>query len=132
MANSKVKSAKTIGEENSERLRTWISETALDSIPINQFGYASRQRICALLGITRSTVDSNSTISALFHQLDASVLAHYSDTGRVPATTRPATAAGDYADLEARYIALKKQTAEVEAKLQRLRYLEDTGMLLGD
>lgn len=126
---SKKVSARAIGKLNAERLRAWVSQTSIDSIPRNQFGAASRQRICELLGLTRSTVDSNPSIQALFREIDDKVLAHFA--GHKPARSGSSTPR-DYAELEARHVALKKQFAETEAKLHRLSYLEDTGMLLDD
>lgn len=126
---SKKVSARVTGKQNAERLRDWVSRTSVDSIPRNQFGSACRQRICDLLGLTRSTVNSNPDIQALFLEIDNRVLVHFA--GRKPARSG-VSASEDYVELEARYVALKTQFAETEAKLQRLTYLEDTGMLLDD
>jgi hypothetical protein len=125
MRSRKV-SSRVTGKQNAARLKDWVSQISVDSIPRNQFGTASRQEICTILGFTRSTVDSNPVIQALFVEMDDRLLAHFA--GRKPARSTT----NDYIELEERYVALKKQLAEAETKLQRLSYLEDTGMHLDD
>src|SRR5438132_13971885 len=71
MSDPEKQSTREKGRVNADKLAEWVESTSLSAIPLNQYGVASRSKICKSLGITLSTVGSNKAIQQMFTELDA-------------------------------------------------------------
>lgn len=112
---------------NVDALTLWLSETALDAIPLNQFGFASRQKICAHLGISRSTISTNHELRGLFEDLDGKITRTASKTNRPTQAARPNLARSQPAEINQLLVEITQRNEELERRLRVLAYLEDTG-----
>lgn len=126
---SQIQSSQQRGLDNAERLQRWISATSLDDVPRNQFGTAARRKVCALLAISPSTINSNSSLKRLFSDLDCALAA-------LKSPGREGLHVGRVSDQEVAMLAerLDQVTAEntrLQQRLAVLLYLEETGHFMG-
>lgn len=61
-----IKSSRDIGQEAVEKLKSWLATSPVIPIHKNQ---VNKAEICRRLGITRSTIGSNSQLRMLFNSL---------------------------------------------------------------
>ncbi|MEX3939854.1 hypothetical protein AB4Y44_09930 [Paraburkholderia sp. BR10937] len=126
----KSQPSKAKGKENATRLQIWIRETPTEKVPVNQFGKAARQKICAELGIARSTVSSNATIRILFDELDMAISGIKSADNEILSSGSRAAQKNVVIALLASNSKFVSERASLKARMERLSYLEDTGGLL--
>ena len=112
---------------NVDALTVWLSETALDAIPLNQFGLASRQKICAQLGISRSTISTNAELRRLFEKLDEKITEAASEASRLAQAARSNLERSRPAEINQLLADISQRNEELERRLHVLAYLEDTG-----
>ncbi|RQM47188.1 hypothetical protein EHZ19_16175 [Paraburkholderia bannensis] len=116
------------GKDHARRLIDWINRTSLSNIPTNQFGQANRYAIFRQLGISRSTISSNSEIKSAFENLDLSLLElknkHDENLNASPKRLEHEIA------LHSQISELSAENENLKIQLLRLRYLEDFGHLL--
>lgn len=110
---------------NAQALRDWLQTTSLARVPKNQFGTASKQAICRLLHIARSSCHTNPEIRALFEKLDGRLaeqqIKSQSERKAPPQPINPELLA--LKELEK----LQTENEHLLSELSRLRYLEDVG-----
>lgn len=70
MSKEKKLSSAEIAKKSAEKLKAYIAHINLMDVPRNQFGSASKLSICQEIGITYSTIGTNSLLSELFDSLD--------------------------------------------------------------
>ncbi|ASV96711.1 hypothetical protein [Paraburkholderia aromaticivorans] len=114
--------------ENAGRLAEWCAQTALEHVPLNQFGESSKESICKMLGISRSTARSNPTMKAIFGQLDAEIAKmHARNVGkRAPEGNSKSGLTSQ--EINEALAELQTDNSLLRRKLNALMYLEDTGL----
>ena len=114
-------SSQAVGAAKAQHLREWVDVTPLREIPRNSAGRSSKVAICLVLGISKSTIKTNSQIRKIFEELDFSLL-------RVP---REKAAASKVLVSElpqpAEFIQLLERLDITRAALARLSHLSNTG-----
>ena len=128
MSKSSIVSAQARGKIHVQRLKSWLRDTPKAEIPLNQFGRVAREPVCRKLKISPSTVQSNAALKAVFDGYDLNLQSSPKGSeaavhiaGKVTPPTDPSISA------------LKQYAQEnhsLRAKLNRLQYLEDTGVWL--
>ncbi|MFL9992417.1 hypothetical protein PQR34_14485 [Paraburkholderia sediminicola] len=110
-----------IKDASAARLEAWIKATPVEDVPLNQFGGASRTRICELLHITRSTVGSNAHLLRMFSELDKQIEKRAEVE---PSKKRKSTRRTRELEFVAKLVA---KAEESELRYARLQYLENYG-----
>lgn len=111
--------------ENAARLSTWMSQTKIGQVPVNQFGKAARKTICEMLNIPTSTVGTNDELFNLFKTLDDKLEEWRKQPNRKRVSKMSLTA-----ELQDECRALRSALAEQSTAMKLLQYLEDNGVSL--
>ncbi|MCM8921436.1 MAG: hypothetical protein LC540_15460 [Candidatus Thiodiazotropha sp.] len=110
------------------KLRSYINKTSVTDVPKNQFQKASRQRICKELGITYSTVGSNTDLAGLFEQLDTKIGSDKTEAKR-PSSNEVRQLQARINTLENRVASLNAETETLRLRLKRYEHFEATGRM---